>query len=324
MLIYLLFLLNHPDMSEPIHGITVSCQTYGIEWSRDSFGEELDRLATMGANWVSIHPYARIGNDGAVRSRYGVKNAPAYLTRPIQMAHERGFKICIKPHLSYWGSKFSWRGDIEFKDPNELTLFQRSYREWILALAEITKDADAFVVGTELDGTTADSAYWRELTLAVKTKTPAILGYASNWDSTSKIEFWDALNFIGVQAYFPVSHKSQPSEQELRDGWQKIVVQLKDLALQWDRPVVLTELGYNAALNAHVEPWSHHETWGKDRARALEHQALCMQIALETIRPHRSWLKGCFLWKWFVGDSRGENFNLDTPQVREVLSKSWL
>ena len=220
-------LMNHPAVVEPVRGITISCQTYGVEWGRDSFGDELDRLKKMGVNWVSIHPYARIHGDGAVTYRYSADNPPSYLTRPIQMAHQRGMKICIKPHLAYWGSKFSWRGAIQFDNEIDQNRFESTYRAWILTLATLAREADAFIIGTELDATAHQKGFWDDLAAQTRTITPAMLGYAANWDRLDKIEFWTSLDFIGVQAYFPLSTEHHPTLDQLQAGWSRIADQLR-------------------------------------------------------------------------------------------------
>ena len=128
-------------------------------------------IEILGANWVATHPYAGISQDGSVRIRRfeGASDlAPAHWTRPIVEAHKRGLKICIKPHLAYWRSGFEWRGEIAFRSEEEWTRFWTDYRAWILAVAEACKDADAFVIGTELDKTLNHEAEWRALIADVR------------------------------------------------------------------------------------------------------------------------------------------------------------
>ena len=46
--------------SSPVRGMTISCQTWGWEWGTDEMVESMRELKTLGVNWISIHPYARI------------------------------------------------------------------------------------------------------------------------------------------------------------------------------------------------------------------------------------------------------------------------
>jgi len=43
-----------------IKGMTVSCQTWGYEWATPEMRETMIELKNLGANSISIHPYARI------------------------------------------------------------------------------------------------------------------------------------------------------------------------------------------------------------------------------------------------------------------------
>ena len=45
--------------------------------------------------------------------------------------------------------------------------------------------------------------------------------------------------------------------------------------------------------------------------------------ALEVLERENSWLRGAFLWKWFVGPAPGANFVLDAPHTRAVLAEFW-
>src|SRR5256714_11150219 len=47
-------------------GMTVSCQTWGIEWQMPEMEAALDELKSLGVNSIAIHPYAQIREDGHV------------------------------------------------------------------------------------------------------------------------------------------------------------------------------------------------------------------------------------------------------------------
>ncbi len=307
-----------------VRGMTISCQTWGWEWGSPGFAGELAELEELGVNWVAIHPYARIDQDGTVSWReFDPKKPPKHLAGPIATAHERGLSILIKPHIAYWGSGFSWRGEIQFKDPAAVTRFHETYAEWITQLAEATSDADAFCVGTELEGLVDSAEPWRALITRVRSKTKAHLTYAANWSEYTQVSFWDELDAIGLQAYFPISEKEAPSNADLRSGWKSVLAELEALHEKWGKPIVFTELGYNTSLAAAARPWEYKGARGKELKAAKELQERCMRIALDVLGKERSWLRGVFLWKWFVGDSRGANFLVDTPEMRGVLRDEW-
>lgn len=308
-----------------VQGVTISCQTWGWEWGSDGFEAELEELRDLGVNWIAIHPYARIHGDGRVTWReIDSESPPPWLRRPIVEAHERGMAILVKPHLAYWGSPFRWRGEIDFP-PAERARFHADYRRWIAELAAATRGADAFAVGTEIDRLTDDEEAWRELITEVRTITDARLTYAANWDTFARVPFWDHLDAVGVQAYFPISEETDPDTDALRRGWDEVLGGLRSLHERTGKPVVFTELGYNLSLDAAREPWSDAQARGAEVERARALQLRCWNVGLEVLDRERGWLRGAFLWKWFVGEpGRGDaTFLVDTPWVRRTVKESW-
>ncbi|MCB1051578.1 MAG: hypothetical protein H6510_11300 [Acidobacteria bacterium] len=310
------------SLARPINGVIISCQTYGREWASPGFAQELTDLKKLGVNTVSIHPYAGLARDGQVRT-YD-KGVPDFVTLPQATSRQAGMRFVMKPHLAYWRSGFSWRGEIRFSG-EDLKRFQNSYRSFIFALAEASPDVDYFIIGTEIEQLTGTEhrAYWLDLINGVRQRTQAKIGYGANWDRLDWVSFWDAVDFIGVQAYFPVSEHANPQRADLEAGWDRILEQVDNFRTRYRRPVLFTELGYNCSVDAAREPWTYHESWGDKRPAAEALQALCYDVALSKIQKHGDGLWGCLLWKWFVGDGRGENFLLNTPTIRQVIQKNW-
>ena len=310
--------------SQLVRGMTISCQTWGWEWGSDGFGKELDELQALGVNWVSIHPYASIGADGTVSARrFDPDRPPEWILRPIREAHARQMSILVIPHLAYWGSPWSWRGEIDFDDPVRLERFFETYTAWIVGVARAAKDADGFSIGNETDRLVRCEAQWRALIERVRLATPARLTYAANFDAFERVAFWDALDAIGVQAYFPLSTGTDPTEDELRRGWRAALEPMRALSKRTGKPVVCTELGYDVSLEAATRPWVSGRVRPEDQASAERLQARCLAVALEEIGREPEWLRGAFLWKWFVGPTRHEDFLMKSDAMRAVIGKSW-
>ena len=62
-------------------------------------------------------------------------------------------------------------------------------------------------MGTELDRLTGHQEEWRRIIAEVREVTAARLTFASNWTHFENVPFWDALDAVGVQAYFPLSEE---------------------------------------------------------------------------------------------------------------------
>ncbi len=310
-----------PPKGETVRGITISTHGMGREWANPKvMGPTLKKIRNTGAEWIALHPYARIHEDGRVTWRRGKKGGtPSYWSKPITLAHKAGLKILIKPHIAYWGTRFAWRGEITFHRREDWKRFFREYRAWILALAEACKDADGFVVGTELDKTVVKEKEWRALIAEVRKRTKAPLTYAANWTDYERVPFWDALDVIGIQAYFPLTEAVNPSDRELDRAWEGQMEKLRAFSEKTNRNIIFTEIGYNRSHKAAREPWNY----GTDGADAKPLQRRCLAAALRAIEKEDRVL-GAFLWKWFPEPYPvGRNFQLATKAIRAVIRKHW-
>jgi hypothetical protein len=304
---------------EAVRGMTVSCQTWGWEWGTDEMVEQMRLLQTMRVNWIAIHPYAGIRGDGSVVTHRRWYADTHWLTRPIAEAHRLGLKIMIKPHLAYWGSPFSWRGDIAFETDDQWQRFFSQYETWVTRAAEVCAEADAFVVGTELDRTLHRQSDWRRVIASVRGCFEGPLTYSANWTHYEQVPFWDALDVIGIQAYFPLADApGLPEPKALRKAWASRLDQLGAFARRHNRKIVLTELGYSRSAQAAVRPWDGRE--GGEHAE--ETQARCLTAALEALEDDKD-VVGTFLWKWFAGPTTRENFLMSTPAMRRVITEHW-
>ncbi|MEL7087495.1 MAG: hypothetical protein AAGL98_03495, partial [Planctomycetota bacterium] len=299
-------------------GVVVSCYRWGPgEWDGPGMKPLLDELRALGVTAMQIHPYARISPDGTVGYRPGPVT-PATL-RPNRWAKERGMATFLKPHLAYWGSGFSWRGEITFDEETQWQRFFRGYTPFIVHQAQLAQQAgvDRFAVGTELHRTLHREADWRAVIAAVRGVYDGELTYAANWDEVKDVPFWDALDLIGVQCYFPLSEKRSPSEAELVAGWAKVMDQLRGYSTQHGKPVLLAELGYAESEAAAIEPWSDRRVGDPAAGAALKLR--CMKVALDQIAG-QDWIAGVYLWKWFPGDrDHRDEFVLQYDEMRDVI-----
>lgn len=311
----------HAEPTPIFKGVTVSCQTWGREWQTPEMAQTLDELKSLGANSFAIHPYARIAEDGHVLFRTIDENR--HITVPLDWARERGLSVMMIPHIAYWGTKFLWRGEINFESTAEWDNFFNDYETWIVEMARLAEahHAAVFCVGLEFAYAEKFPDRWRKIIAAVRAVYHGKMTYGGNWNEFETVKFWDALDYIGVLAYFPLTKTPNPSREEIAAAWEKRCAELAEFSKQnGGKQFIFVELGYNESAKAAAEPWSF-KTGGE---YAEEIQARCMDVALALPDKH-PFLAGMFLWKWFpeVPSHEQENFRLQTPTIKAILAKHW-
>ena len=112
-----------------------------------------------------------------------------------------------------------------------------------------------------------------------------------------RVPFWDALDAIGVQAYFPLVDESagEPDDATLEAGWARALAGLKQLHERTGKPVVFTELGYDSTAGAAVQPWVGRGRRDRDGPAETPLQRRCYTVALRVMERERDWLRGAFL-----------------------------
>lgn len=99
--------------------------------------------------------------------------------------------------------------------------------------------ADSLCVGMELVVASHQTAYWRDLVAQVKTLYSGPLLYAANHGNENDVTWWDAVDIIGVDAYYPLD-PSNPNPSKLWNGLyaQRPVVVAAVLITRWCFPLV--------------------------------------------------------------------------------------
>lgn len=303
-------------------GVTVSCQTWGIEWQMPEMKATLDELKSLGVNSIAIHPYAQIREDGHVLTGRRSGASTTHITTPLRWAHERGMSTMLIPHIAYWGTKFLWRGEIDFATPEEWNTFFSEYETWIVRMATLAEaeHAEIFCVGLEFSFAQEQEERWRKIIAAVRAVYHGKVTYGANWNEYAEVKFWDALDYIGVLAYFPLTKTANPGASELSAAWDRWCAELAKFSKQYGKQFLFTEIGYNESARAAAEPWAF-KTGGD---HATEIQARCIDVALGLPAKY-PFIAGMYWWKWFpeIPHHEVENYTLQTAPIKAVIAKHW-
>ncbi len=183
---------------------------------------------------------------------------------------------------------------------------------------------EQFAIGTELIGTSGRETDWRNVIGDVRSRFSGPIVYASNHSGEeTSIHWWDAVDYIGVDAYYPLTNQNNPTLAELKTAWATPATTLENLSKQYNRPIILTEIGYRSVDGANQHPWE----WQSGGTVDLQEQADCYRAVLETFWG-KSWLRGIYWWYWSTDPNQGGAADMDyTPHdkpAEQVLKQFYL
>jgi len=284
-------------------------------------------IININANFVALNPFAFMrGLDNTKvffnSDKQWFGETESGIKQYAEEFSNKGIKIMLKPQI--WVLNGQYTGFIKMKTEEDWLKLEKSYRTYILNYAKIASQikADIFCIGVELEQFTVNRPkFWIQLIKDVKKVYSGQLTYAANWDEYKRVDFWGQLDFIGIDAYFPLSESKSPTVKELEIGWRKYKAEIKSISKKYNKRVLFTEYGYRSVNYTAKEPWDSSK---KDNS--INHQA--QNNALQALHNEfwdESWFAGGFVWKWFLDykNSGGASNNRFTPQNKpaELLLK---
>ncbi len=271
----------------------------------------LKSLRRVNAEWIALNPFAYQKTVEDPLLLFGRDPPDDHLRHGIREAHRLGFKVMVKPHV--WVRRQSsqhWRGTIGMDSEEGWQQWWSHYESFILHYARIAaqENAEIFCIGVELSRAARERpADWRRLVARVRQAYPGPLTYAANWwEEYDQIEFWGALDYIGINAFFPLAEAPDPTLEQLRAGADRVAGEIERFHRLTGRPVLLTEIGFKSVSGASLRPWEW--TRGQEATVSMEEQARCYQAVLEAFWE-RPWFHGMYWWKWHSDPRRGGEAN---------------
>lgn len=290
---------------------------------------EMMELKSMNVEWVAMIPYA-FSRPGETFVRVAGNDnwwgeSPNGIIACIQMAHEGGMKVMLKPHVWVGGGQ-GWLGDFDFDSEEKWEAWEEQFSDYILTYAKIADslNVELFCVGTEVRKSAVKRPqFWRQLIKDVREVYSGDVTYAANWDNYMNVDFWDEVDYIGIDAYFPFSDGAIPVKEELISGWNELVPLLKGLYEKHDAPILFTEFGYKSVEYTNMGHWKYQED-------TLKTSNLAQKVAYEGLFEsiwQEDFVAGGFFWKYHFPHMRHGDYlsRRYTPQGKEAeaIIKEW-
>jgi len=256
---------------------------------------------------------------GPIYPRAGVSPQDAEITSILSYAHAHGVSVmmrpCVDPDWSKPGTAGTWRGMIgRYYSAADWATWFAAYQPFLYRYATLAQSLkfDSLCVGMELEMASLQTELWRETVLGVRNRYAGPLLYAANWGNEGNVQWWDAVDVIGVDAYYPLAPtNTNPAVQDLISAWGPITSSLAALSSKTGKNVVFAEIGYCANNAANVDP-AHCNTLGYcDQCQANLYQAVLQSVYLQP------WFEGLYFWAWLSNpDDSGTGAELFTPHGR--------
>jgi hypothetical protein len=135
--------------------------------------------------------------------------------------------------------------------------------------------------------------HWRDIIKGVRTRYSGPIMYAANHGNEPDVKFWDAVDQIGVDAYYGLAPQTaDPTVAELVAAWQPIKVGLKALSKKEGKPLIFAEVGYCSTAQSHVNPASCAGAIS-EKAQANLYETL---LTVFYAKAEADWFRGIFWW----------------------------
>ncbi len=229
----------------------------------------------------------------------------------------------LKPHIDLSNDPNHSREQIgaSYTTDQQWSDWFASYTNFIIHYAQLAQKngVEQLCVGTELLTSQGRDADWRKVIASVRSAYSGPLVYAATYEHED-LTWWNAVDIMGVDAYYTLSTDAHPSVAALNSGWKAIATRLASLAAKNHKKIQFSEIGYRNLVATANNPWDDF----RDGPADMQGQANAYEAAFETFY-NQSWFSGFFWWSWGTDPLEGglcnTNFTPHDKLAEDVLRK---
>lgn len=271
---------------------------------RQFSGNPFLKIKDMNSDWIAVIPYGFCRqNEPIVHYDHGSSEKRWWgesrkgVEETICMAKDNHIKVMLKPQI--WVGD-DWIGNLDYKTVAQWEKWESSYEAFIIPFAEMCElyEVEMLCIGTEIkQSVKTRPRFWNNLIVKIRNVYKGKLTYAANWDEYDIITFWSKLDFIGVDAYFPLCDDPDPDVNKMMQAWEPILDKLERTSKKYQKPILYTEYGYLSVDGCGGKTWELESNLHSKKYNP-QAQATCLNVLLECSSKHSCW-QGGFLWKWY-------------------------
>lgn len=299
--------------------------------SRDALlPENIIPLKEIHANYAAVMPFAFLENTNHPALVYNQQRqwfgeTIEGVRQQVKLLHKNGIEVMLKPQIWVWHGEFT--GLIKMESEENWLLLEKTYSNFILDFAKVAEEENVgiFCIGTELESFIEHRPqYWQGLIAEVKNIYHGKLTYAANWDEYKRVPFWEALDYVGIDAYFPISESKTSTIGQALEGWKQWNSELKSFSEEKNKKILFTEYGYRSVDFAGKNPWISNREMTSVNVSA---QANLLHGLYQSVWEE-NWFAGGFLWKWFsdhkqAGGVENSQFSPQNKAAEKVVEKQY-
>ena len=291
-----------------------------------------ERMYELGLNWECLAFSSYQDHYYSTEIYQDPERTPADedLIFAIQNAHEHGVKLCLKPMVDC--KDFVWRARVDFPDTDMRggdpywSLWFESYRKMLTRYARLAEEngCEMLCIGCEMVGTERKEEEWRKTIEAVRKVYHGPLVYNTNHGKEMQAAWYDAIDYIGTSAYFPVADGAGATLEMMEERWQKVKGELRAASEYWGKKIVFMEIGCRSAAGCAAMPW---DFMARELPVDQDEQANFYESCIKTMKDE-PWFAGFFWWDWSAviyhsaeqaEEDRG--FNIHLKKAEQVVRK---
>jgi hypothetical protein len=284
--------------------------------------QSLVEMADVGATWVQFTPtWGQQARNASAIARTPLTMSDDNLERAIALAHNRGLKVYLTPHLALPNPQLEARSTIR---PDDRAAWFASYTNFISHYAAMAQrlGVEQFAVGSELGSISDDRPGWLQVIREVRARYHGTVLYAASGHEAARVPFWDALDIIGIDAYFPLSATSTADVSVLQRAWEPIRAAMAEGAAKHGRKILFTEAGYTSQEGTTTRP----NDWALGTKPSESEQAAAYQALLATFSD-QPWWEGVYWWVWNAlpddGSDHATNYSPRGKAAERVIREWW-